>query len=106
VRRLPWRERQGLILRCGIVKAPNEYLLTDYVKHAYSEYKRDAARPCHRDTLVDTRIVIALSSAKHTDWTLEVSVQLFGGPEVMPYRNGSCFVVTERRAEALWRVCD
>jgi uncharacterized protein (DUF2235 family) len=34
----------GLILRCGIVKAPNEDLLTEYVKHSYSEYKRDAAR--------------------------------------------------------------
>lgn len=33
----------GLILRCGIVKAPNEDLLTNYVKHAYAEYKRDAA---------------------------------------------------------------
>ncbi|WP_375779090.1 DUF2235 domain-containing protein [Bradyrhizobium sp. ma5] len=34
-----------LILRCGIiVKAPNEHLLTDYVEHAYTEYKRDAAK--------------------------------------------------------------
>ncbi|MCP3468275.1 DUF2235 domain-containing protein [Bradyrhizobium sp. CCGUVB23] len=35
---------EGLILRCGIVKAPNDSLLTEYVEHAYSEYKRDAAR--------------------------------------------------------------
>jgi uncharacterized protein (DUF2235 family) len=35
----------GLILRCGIiVDVPNENLRTDYVKHAYSEYKRDAAK--------------------------------------------------------------
>src|SRR5258708_5457398 len=29
----------GLIVRCGIVKAPNEHLLTDFVKHAYREYR-------------------------------------------------------------------
>jgi uncharacterized protein (DUF2235 family) len=33
----------GLILRCGIVKAQNEQDLIEYVEHAYSEYKRDAA---------------------------------------------------------------
>jgi uncharacterized protein (DUF2235 family) len=34
----------GLIMRCGVVKAPNEHLLTDYVEHAYAQYKLDAAR--------------------------------------------------------------
>jgi hypothetical protein len=34
----------GLIMRCGVVKATNEHLLTDYVEHAYSEYNLDAAR--------------------------------------------------------------
>lgn len=34
----------GLIMRCGVVKATNEHLLTDYVEHAYSEYNFDAAR--------------------------------------------------------------
>jgi uncharacterized protein (DUF2235 family) len=34
----------GLILRCGLVRAPSETELEERVKAAYSEYKRDVAR--------------------------------------------------------------
>jgi hypothetical protein len=58
---------EGLILRCGIVKASIDSLLTEYVEHAYSEYKRDAslgAPPQHIGVFLDYGCAVLIGYSK------------------------------------------